>query len=92
MGWATLTNGKLLIEAARAFDVFLTVDKNIKSQQNLLSLPLPVIVLDVTTNTPQALAPFAAFVEEILPKLGLGQMVEIEVSGGVTQIAPARPS
>lgn len=36
MGWATLKNGKLLTEAARAFDVFLTVDKNIKSQQNLL--------------------------------------------------------
>jgi hypothetical protein len=90
MGWAALQNGQLLAEAARQFDVFLTVDKNIKSQQNLLTLPLPVIVLDALMNTPQALLPFAPFVEQLLPTIGLGQMIEIAPSGNLKEIAPTR--
>jgi hypothetical protein len=91
MGWAALQNGRLLAEAARQFDVFLTVDKNIKTQQNLLTLPLPVIVLDAPMNTPQALLPFAPFVEQVLPVIGFGQMIEITATGNLTEVAPARP-
>jgi predicted nuclease of predicted toxin-antitoxin system len=91
MGWAALQNGRLLAEAARQFDVFLTVDKNIKNQQNLLTLPLPVIVLDALMNTPQALLPFAPFVEQLLPSIQFGQMILIAASGNRTELAPARP-
>jgi hypothetical protein len=90
MGWSTLQNGKLLAEAAKSFDAFITVDKNVKSQQNLRSLPLPVIVLDSVMNTPSALAPYAAFVEAALLALAPGQMVEIDATGAVTEIAPGR--
>jgi len=91
MGWAALQNGKLLAEAARQFEVFLTVDKNIQNQQNLLTLPLPVIVLDALMNTPQALLPFAPFVEQLLPSIQFAQMIVIAASGSRTELAPARP-
>jgi hypothetical protein len=49
-GWDTLSNGDLLAEGERAgFDVFLTADKNIQSQQNLAGRRIAVVVL----STPQ---------------------------------------
>jgi hypothetical protein len=35
MGWADLDNGRLLLAAEESFDLFLTVDTNIRYQQNL---------------------------------------------------------
>jgi predicted nuclease of predicted toxin-antitoxin system len=90
MGWQDLRNGILLAEAAQVFDVLLTVDKNLKHEQNLSSLPLPVIVLDAVKNTPDALRPFAPFVEMALLTLRIGQLIEIDVNGNVGVIAPGR--
>ena len=45
MGWQGILNGKLLSLAAAQFDVFLTVDKNLQFQQNLESLPLPLLAI-----------------------------------------------
>ena len=83
MHWQTLNNGRLLAAAATTFEVFLTVDKNIKSQQNLKSLPISVILLDVDRNTPDALIPFAPFVELALLRIKAGQMIEIDTSGSM---------
>jgi hypothetical protein len=45
-GWETLSNGDLLAEAERAgFDVFLTADKNIRYQQNLVGRRIAIVVL-----------------------------------------------
>jgi hypothetical protein len=35
MGWASIENGQLLALAEKSFDVFVTVDKKIPSQQDL---------------------------------------------------------
>jgi hypothetical protein len=37
MGWETIKNGELLTLAAREFDVFVTVDRNLSFQQTLSS-------------------------------------------------------
>jgi hypothetical protein len=48
--WDRLSNGDLLTEAERAgFDVLLTVDKNIRYQQNLTNRKIAIVVL----STPQ---------------------------------------
>ena len=86
MGWQDLRNGKLLAEAAAAFDVILTVDKNIKYEQNLATLPIAVIVLRAPKNTPDVLAGFAPFVERALGSYQRGQMLEIDETGIVTII------
>ena len=50
MGWSGTKNGKLLALAAAEFDVILTVDKNIKHQQNLKMISIAVVVLDSVSN------------------------------------------
>jgi hypothetical protein len=35
MGWTAIENGELLTLASGAFDVFVTVDRNLSFQQNL---------------------------------------------------------
>jgi hypothetical protein len=50
MGWTSIKNGDLLALAAAAFDVFVTVDRNLAFQPNLEALPIPVIVLRAPAN------------------------------------------
>jgi hypothetical protein len=40
MGWSTIENGELLVLAAKEFDVFVTVDRNLSFQQHLPRSPL----------------------------------------------------
>jgi hypothetical protein len=57
MGWSSLKNGELLTQAAREFDVFITVDRNLSFQQHLPALDLAVIVLRARSNRLAALRP-----------------------------------
>lgn len=50
MGWASIKNGELLALAARDFDVFVTVDRNLAFQQNVAALTITVIVIEAPTN------------------------------------------
>ena len=50
MGWAGITNGKLIALAQQSFDVFVTVDQNLEHQQNLPKLKLGLIVVTVPDN------------------------------------------
>jgi len=50
MGWVAIGNGELLTLAAKEFDVFVTVDRNLSFQQNLGALAIAVIVLEAPTN------------------------------------------
>ena len=50
IGWATLQNGELLALAARQFEVFITVDRNLSFQQNLPSFDIAVVVLRCASN------------------------------------------
>jgi predicted nuclease of predicted toxin-antitoxin system len=52
MGWAAITNGELLKLASEHFDVFVTVDRNLAFQQNLVVLPILVVVLRAKTLQP----------------------------------------
>lgn len=74
MGWADLSNGKLLAAAAREFEALVTTDRSVANQQNLGRLPLPVIVLKGSTNKLEDLAVLAP---ELLSLLG--QALQIRV-------------
>jgi predicted nuclease of predicted toxin-antitoxin system len=50
MGWTTIKNGELLALAAGQFEVFVTVDRNLSFQQNLVSYSIAVVVLCAKTN------------------------------------------
>ena len=60
MGWTTIKNGELLALAAEHFDVFVTVDRNLAFQQNIIGLQLAVIVLRAKSNRLNDLKPLVA--------------------------------
>ena len=49
-GWASIKNGKLLALAAGEFDVLLTADKGMESQQNLATLPISILIVLASSN------------------------------------------
>ena len=51
MGFSGVENGELLRRAAAAgFDALLTKDANVQYEQNLVNLPLAVVILHASTN------------------------------------------
>jgi predicted nuclease of predicted toxin-antitoxin system len=59
MGWTAIKNGELLALASRQFEVFVTVDRNLSFQQNLVSYPIAIIVPCARTNRLAELKPLA---------------------------------
>jgi hypothetical protein len=66
MGWSTIKNGELLALAANAFDIFITVDRNLSFQQNLPAFAIAVVVIRAHSNR---LADLRPLVPEILEKI-----------------------
>src|SRR5215213_88544 len=56
-GWSGKKNGELLRLAGEAFDVFVTVDQNLRYQQNLVTVPLAVILLIARDSRLETLLP-----------------------------------
>ena len=70
MGWKGLKNGILLARAAGdGFDVVLTYDQNIEHQQNLVALPVAVIILDAASNQITDLQPIVPALLQALSAL-----------------------
>jgi hypothetical protein len=68
-GWSGVKNGRLLALAGEAFDVFVTVDKNLPYQQNTANLPVAVLVLDAWSNELPFLLPLLPALEQALVEL-----------------------
>ncbi len=75
-GWSGVKNGKLLELAAQRFDAFITVDKNLRYQQNTAVLPVAVLVLDAVSNELQVLLPLVPALERELAKLVAGSCAD----------------
>lgn len=72
MGWKGKSNGELLSAMLNdGFEVLLTADKNLRHQQNFLTYPIPVVVLNALFITYDDLLPLIpkvlALFEEPLP-------------------------
>lgn len=77
MGWAAKKNGELLRLVEADFEVFITVDQNLRYQQNLASSQLRVIVLIAASNQYDDLAPLIPQVEKMLADISPGSVVEV---------------
>lgn len=73
MGWAGVKNGQLLALAEAEFDVFITVDRNLSFQQNLLQFDIAVIVLQAPSNRLADLKLLAPKVLAILDTVAKGK-------------------
>jgi predicted nuclease of predicted toxin-antitoxin system len=59
LGWSGVKNGQLMtLCAEHAFDVLLTIDKNMMHQQNLEKYPLTIVVLNSFTSRVEELISF----------------------------------
>jgi predicted nuclease of predicted toxin-antitoxin system len=77
MGWAAKRNGELLKLVENEFEVFLTVDQNLRHQQKLTSSPLRFIILIAASNQYDRLAPLIPQVKAALTTLVPGGVIEI---------------
>jgi hypothetical protein len=81
MGWDRLRNGKLLAAAgAQKFGAFVTIDKNLKKEQNLATLPVAVVVFMARTNRFEDVVLFIPALEAALPTLQPCTLLELYLS------------
>ena len=78
MGWSTIKNGELLALAAKEFDVFVTVDRNLSFQQNLPAFAIAVIVLRASSNR---LADLKPLIPELLACISSAKKGTVEYVG-----------
>ncbi|NNJ24399.1 DUF5615 family PIN-like protein [Alienimonas chondri] len=76
-GWGGTKNGELLALAAADFDVFLTMDRGIEYQQNVVALDLCVVRLSAASNTITALLPLVPATCDALARVTPGQVVTV---------------
>lgn len=76
-GWASLSNGALLRQAAETFDVMLTADQNIEFQQNVSTLPIAVVVLAAESNRLESLEPLVPAVLDALNNLKVRTLLRV---------------
>ncbi len=79
MGWAGIKNGALLTLAEPQFDVFITIDNNLRYQQNLKTIQLVIVVLNATDSKLETLRPLIPSVLSALETTSqTGQVIEIK--------------
>ena len=78
-GLAGKKNGELLRAAAGRFDAFVTVDRNLRHQQNLRRVPFGVVVLIAQSNRLEDLLPLTRGTLIVLQTIKPGQVVEVGV-------------
>ncbi len=77
-GWSGMKNGELLNEAENEFDVWLTADQNIESQQNLNRFDIAVVVLVAPQNKLEVLLPLMPLLHDVLKNIQPKQLIYIE--------------
>ncbi|HYH87163.1 MAG TPA: DUF5615 family PIN-like protein [Pyrinomonadaceae bacterium] len=76
-GWSGIKNGKLLALAESEFDVFLTVDQNLKYQQNLKSFNIGIILLIARNNRLKTLLPLMPETRAALENIKAGDLIRV---------------
>ena len=78
MGWAGIKNGPLLNLAKPHFDVFITIDNNLRYQQNLKTIQLVIVVLNAKDSKLETLQPLIPSVLSALDTSQMGQVLEFK--------------
>ena len=76
-GWSGIKNGELLELAEAEFEIFLTVDQNLKYQQNLKAFNVGVILLVARNNRLKTLLPLMPEAREALENIKTGDFVRV---------------
>ena len=78
MNWGGVENGELLrVASAAGFDAFITNDRGFEHQQNLVALPVAVVVIVAKTNTIDAIRPLYSELLGVLARLRPREFVKV---------------
>lgn len=78
MGWLGKRNGELLgVVVFNGFDIFVTVDKNLRHQQNLERVRIVIFLLSAVNNKRTTLQPLIEKVKERIKQGNLQMINEI---------------
>lgn len=88
LGWENFGNGELLAAASKArFAVMVTVDKNIRYQQNLDRLPITVLEINASDVRLQALRKMAAQMHAALGYVERFRFLSVDHEGQIEMLA-----
>ena len=73
-GWAGIKNGELLALAGKEFEIFITVDRKLATQQDLTRFKMAVVLLRARTNRVEDIRPLAVELLEVLPRASAGEL------------------
>jgi predicted nuclease of predicted toxin-antitoxin system len=76
-GWAGKQNGELLKLAETHFDAFVTVDTNLRYQQNLERCRIAIVILDYSSNRLERLRQHFPACAAALEKIKPGEIVQL---------------
>lgn len=80
MGWLGKKNGELLgLAAFNGFDIFITLDKNLKNQQNLNKVNLKFVVLLAPNNKHQTLQPYIDKIKTLFNNIEIPKFLEVSL-------------
>lgn len=89
IGWGQLVNGKLLASAGTSsFDVVITIDKKIRSQQNLNTLPVTVFEIDTPDSRFPEIKRLAPFMIAALPDCKHYRFLSVDRNGRIERLSP----
>ena len=77
MGWTGLKNGELLRRAGGAIDAFVTMDRNLRHQQNLSVLPFKVVLIVARSNRIKDLEPLLVDIVAALHRAQPGRLEQV---------------
>ena len=77
-GFKGLKNGKLLAAASPVFDVLVTVDQNLRFQQNIKNFDIAILVLRAFRSTYPKLKPLVPKALEELESISAGDIIVVE--------------
>jgi predicted nuclease of predicted toxin-antitoxin system len=76
-GFAGKTNGELLLLAEADFDVFVTLDKGLAYQQNLMGRRIAIVVIRAKSNRLIDLLPHAQACLDAIATIQPGQVIQV---------------
>lgn len=86
MKWRGAKDRELLdLAESHPFDAFITADKNLRYQQNLVKKNLRIVVLDSRSTRPDYLLPLMERISKIITSVSAGGVISINDSGELTQ-------
>jgi predicted nuclease of predicted toxin-antitoxin system len=80
-GFSGKENGELLALAEEHSDVLVTIDKNIRHQQNITSRNIAILIIRPASNDLDDIRPHVPHALVVLQSLKPGQIVEIGILG-----------